>query len=759
MAVAEVKNRIWTLDELRQAHRGYIAMAEGGGRELLHGHDSLRFKGPLTVHIGTTQPKKIDEFEAPLANQLKDIRLSSAVGSLGWWHCDPEESGTYLGNAAGKALSLIDRIYNHHKTGADKFFEGLKASKINPDNFMLVVNDTGYSFQRDYREEEEFRKSEHKAGPISWPGPELGPIIDAHGGVTGFFGDLKEMVQRREAQGKNVLLKGHDEVTYIFFRPTPKMENIRVFSFSARVPVEYILEPLGHQGEVLTSLHFMKLRGEDVPKELREKSIAQIKDEYLKRYSPMAKALGQFFDHVEAPIALRNRFAAKGNIERWHSIATQENLIDNRGYDDPSVSFSLPPKTTISKVRYNHGEQDSLHHMTRNADAVVLQEHSKETLADWNKNFLATMDLWCSLLVKKQVCVETMHAKPLIVLQAQDNKFYHQGYTNGDLNWDDPKTERAFLKYLDGIDPAKDPWLKFMMLTRYLHEKGAIKQEEHHLFTQVDPAAENLPDIIKSKIHESLTQRLEVPNYKRETYGYDQKGMFEVFIGGSAGTHAQDYIDAAEDLAYWSAEQGHHVRTGGGNYGVMGAAARGVLRFMQEHPERADDTYLSLIQTFRTIQFEGAAIDPRKIEDMPNVHMAIEETFDARMANLFRVRDGDVSNPAIGTANVIMMGGIGTVQEATRWMRLKESGVPHMQDQKMIFFNQRQAGDVKERQIRVLDAIIRSYPPEIRKAHIDVRLDLDGVKAAITQRYEEWSRKFEPLIGRTNPHSSRTLQF
>ncbi len=746
LAKVEVTNRVWTLDELRRVHNRDILTAETGGNLIPANSKDFLFREHLTVHMGTTQPKKIDEFEAPLAHQVKDVRLASAVGSLGWWLCDPEESGTYIGNAAGKALALIDRIYSHGKQGYSGFASNLRKQGINPDNFMLVVNDTGYSFERDYSHEPEFEKSLHKTGPVSWPGPELGPVMDAHTGVGGFYTDLKRMAQRLEAQGEKVDLNGYDEVTYMFFRPRPNIEDVRVYSFSSKVPVKFLLDPQEYNGEVLTSLHFMKLRADSVPENLRDKTIANIKKEYLDYHSPMAHALGEFFKKVNVPITMQHNFMHAAKPQPSHfQIATQENLIPASHRIDPDANFLLPDHVSASKVRYDHDQKDSLHYLTRSVDAVVLQNHSRETLNNWNDRFLSMMDMWCSLLVKKQVNVETMHAKPLLVLQRPDNKFYHDGFTNGDLNWDDPKTERAFLKYLDGIDPAKDPWLKMMMMTRYLHEKNFVKQEEHHLFTQVDPDNQDVGAILQSKIAESLSQTLDVPNYKRESYGYDQKGMFEVFIAGSAGTHAQAYTDAAEELGYWCASQGFHVRTGGGNFGVMGAAARGVLRFMDEHPERANETHLSLIQTFRTIQYEGAAIDPKEIERRPNIHMAIEPTFDTRMANLFRVRDGDAENPNIGTANIVMAAGIGTVQEATRWMRIKETGVPHMQNQKMIFFNQNQANDETGRQIGVLDAIIRTYTPEIRKKHIDVRPDLESVKNAIMERHQKWAQEPAPL--------------
>lgn len=749
MADVETKRRIWTLDELKQAHRGDIALAEQGGTAFSGVPKDLKFSGRLDVHMGTTQPKKVDEFAAPLAAQKKDIVLSSAVGSYGFWLRDPEVSGTYVGNAGGKILSLIDRVYHHHKFGYDKFIANLQDRGIDQRNFLSVVNDTGYSFIKSYSHEEEFAKSARKVGPVDWPGPELGPIIDAHTGVAGFYMDLKRMAQRKELLGEKADLNGFDEVTYMFFRPVPHIDDLKIYSFSARVPVTFELDPPNdYNGEVLNGYHFMRLRGESVPAELREKRISEIKDEYLRNHSPMAHALRDFFDSVDVPVSYRPKFqAAASSKGRTYKVSTQNNLMDASVVHDTDVSLALPRSLSASNLRYDHGAANSLHFMTAAADAVVLQPHRPEVIANWPKYALPMLDLYSSLVVKNQVCVETMYGKPLVVLQGKDSKFYHDGFTNGDLNWDNPKTERAFLKYLDGIDPAKDPWLVPIMLTRYLHEKNAVKQEEHHLFTQIDPSNRDFAKILEKAVIKGLEDRIEVPNYNRETYGMDKRGMFEVFIGGSAGTFAEDYVQAAEKLGYWCASRGYHVRTGGGDDGVMGAVARGVFRFMEEHPERAHTTHLSLIQTFRTIQFEGAAIDPRNIEKYPNVYLAIEETFDDRMESLFRVKGKDARDPSIGKANVIMFGGIGTFQEATRLMRYKDAGVPHLKDDRVIFFNQRQAGDTAGRQIRALDAYIHAYPQEVRRKHIEALPDLDDVKLAIMKRELVWARKYGPAIG------------
>lgn len=726
------------MDELREAHRGNIAVAESGGLPLLPGRPIFQSPQVLDMYLATTQPKKFEEIKAPLEAQTKSIRLSSAVETLGWWPCDPELSGTYIGNAAGKILCLADRIYNHHSDGYERYHRSLARRGKDPRYCIKQAADGGFSKIKIFSHEREYMPSAHKAGPISWPGPELGPVMDAHGGVAGYFRDLKRMVLRREQEeGLETDLDGHDEVTYMFFRPERRMEDIRVYSFSARVPVTFLLDPEDYSGEVLTSYHFMKMRGEDAPVSLRGKSIVQIKDEYLRHHSPMAHAMRAFMDAVHVPRTVHPSFRMKANpAPRAFVVSTQDNYSNSAVPANQPLSFDPAAKLGVSRAHYNRLEEGSLMCMAAGNDAVVLHD---KTVPKSRADILAFKDLLFTSVVDRQVCVEEAAGKPLIVLQKPDSSFYSDSFAEGKMDWDDPKVERAFLEYLDAVDTKKNPWQRDLMLIRYMHEKGFIKQEEHHLFTQIDPAAHNAAARISEKIRSELPNRMEAPNYEGDSWGHDRRDKFEVFIAGSAGTHGQEYIDQAEKLAYWAASKGFHVRTGGGNFGIMGAAARGVQRFIKEHPEHANDTHLSLIQTYRTVQFEGAAVTPCDIKKMPYVHLAIEKNFDARMESLFRVSGEDAHNPSIGTANVFMAGGVGTLQEAIRWMRFKESGVTHMQGKKMIWFNQRQAGDETGQRIRVLDAMVHSFPKEIRDEHIDARLSLEGVQRAIMTQYGAWA--------------------
>lgn len=718
--MVELKSRIWTLEDLKRAHAGDIVTAEYGGRPLHAGHRSLKFKNSVDLHIATTQPKKIEETAAPLSVQNKNIVLLPAEDPLGYWRSDEEISGTYLGNAAGKAIALLNRIYSS-KMGIERLRANLRSDGLDPDDTVFMVNDTGVELQRDYRYEPEFAPSIHVSGPVAWPGPEFAPVVEAQGGIVAFFANLKQMAARMEAEEKPVHLKGFDVATNLFMRLGKTPEDTQFTSFTARVPVEFTLDPLSHNGEVLTTQHFMKLRGDDVPPELQEKSIAQIKPEYLRYHGPISHAVKAFSELADVPYVMQRKFNSVSDDKAVLTISTQSELLAD----------------CIGR--------DVLDTVCENSDAVVLKTHSPEIVADWDKNFLSHMDLWCGLVVNKQVRDKSIRGKPLIVEQRENNAFYER-FSNGELKWDDPQTERDFLKFLDNIDPAQDPWLKLRMFTRFKHEKGMVKQEEHHLFTCIDPSSGMSRELIARELLSKANTRRSFCEHERESYGEDRRDLFEVFIAGSAGTYVQSYLNAAEDLAYWCASQGFHVRTGGGGMGIMGAAARGWFRFVQENPDLADDTHLSLIQTFSTMLYEGAAVDPDKVHTMPNVHLAVEPSFDMRMANIFRCVGKDAYDPSIGRADVAMMGGIGTPQETNRRMQYKESGVAHMQGSKIIYFNQRQASDKTGKHIRVLDPDICILPPAIREAHVDEQFDLAGVQRSIMRQYAKWEPDSKPAV-------------
>jgi predicted Rossmann-fold nucleotide-binding protein len=550
------------------------------------------------------------------------------------------------------------------------------------------------------------------------------------GGVAAFHSSLKALKKRFKSEGGDLDHRGWDEVTYLLFKPTPRREDIEVLAFEARVPLQYHTHPGRTSGDVLNSHDFLSLDIADLPPEIKGKRIVEFRDEYFKRYSPMALAMGHMIDSMHVPLKLDHVFNRAAQKPKPLVVSTQANLIpaQNGAHKPP-----LTEKTVFQTTQYEHAENGVVDQMSHHADGIVLTPHSDAVLANWDNHFLDLMDLWCSLVVSKQVNVEQLYGKPLIIMD-NNRKFSYKAVFNGELDWDDPKVERAFIDFLGKIDPAQDPWLKFTLLTKFLHEKNFVKQEPDFLFRQISPSDPDLAQTIETLMEEGRKERIGVPQYNPETYGVDRTDMFEISVLGSAGTRVDAYTRAAEDLGYWAAKQGMHVRTGGGNYGIMGAVSRGVLRFMGEHSHRPDHSHLSAIQMPRTLQFEGACVDPTDIIEQTNKFMSVERDFDERMVSIFR-----------SNITIAMAPGIGSYQEIVRWLRHKRDGAPHLQGQKLVLVNSTQPG--REGQIRLMDPFLKILPKHVLENDVIIVPSVRHAQDMALRAFNEYKAGRAPALG------------
>lgn len=721
-----VISRLLTLKEL-EAVQQYPSLAPTAGQSIPVNHPTLKFDRDAVIGLATTQPKKFMEMIQPLQRQNKSVKIVNAIEWMRWWLSAEEVSKSYMGNAYEKAQSLMDRIYDH--IGYEKFMTQMKERGLNPDNFAFIVNDTGSSMLRDYSEEPEFKPSLHEVCKGSWPGVETGPIYDAQGGIPKFHSDLGKLKRRFKQEGRDYDDRGWDEVTYLMFRPTPKREDIEVLSFEARVPLRYHTKPGPQSGDVLTSHDFLSLDMEGLPPGVAGQRITMFRDDYFREYSPMACAMKEMVKQIDAQARISPAFSRASEKQRNVVVATQANLIpEQNGVHKPALAEGSVYQTT----QYDHAENGVIDNLCHHADGIVLTSHSDDVLNNWDDHFLDLMDMWCSLMVNKQVCVEQLFGKPIVVLNDKKQFSYKEAF-NGDLDWDDPNVEHAFVDFIGNIDPKTDPWLQFVMLTKYLHEKTFVKQEPHFLFTQLSPSSEGLADQLQHMMLDGRKERIQVPKFELETYGSDRNDLFEISVLGSAGTRSGDYNQDATALGRWAASQGMHVRTGGGNFGIMGAVARGTLGWMQENPDQINKTHLSLIQMPRTLQFEGAAVDPKTIKSSGGVFMTVERDFDDRMENIFR---SDVS--------VAMAPGIGTYQEIVRWLRHKREGAPHLRDQKLVLVNSEQQGS--NGGIRLMDPFLKMVPAKILANDILVIPDIQTAQKHILHAARAYQNNVETVL-------------
>lgn len=687
----------------------------------------LHFPKGASLFFASTQPKKFYEIAEILRYSQADVKLYDAINLLHWFHSADEVSQTYVGNAYEKAESLLERIYDD--LGYEEVSARLKELGMDLNDVVFAVNDTGCGFNQDYSGESEFQECLHEKGLGAWPGVELGPVTDAQGGIKGFYSSLHEMKKRMVEEGKDPDLTGTDDNVYLFFKLTPERKDIQITSFYSQVPIVHTTEPKPEKennGGVLTSYDFLKSSDSSLSDKERGSRISEL-PHYVGVHSAQAQGFKTFLEHIgvgrTAVHAFRQVTERRGPI----IASTHHNALPaNKVKKWLPEAIHRATDIVADGARVNTIENGAYQELTRDSDVVILGEHDQNIVDNYDEYFLDLFDMWCSLHVDKQLRVETFENTPFFVLN-RDNPFVF-GDESEDIDWNSPVVEKKFVEFLKSLDSKDDPWQAFILFNQYLHEKGFIKQEPRFLHTRLAPDDPKLVQKVRDALSDVKGKKTHIPDYKDEAFGKDRTDLFEVSVLGSAGTRVKEYCDDGDALGYWAAENGWHIRTGGGRYGIMGAVSNGALRNMEEKGEESS-AHLSAIQMPRTIQFEGAVIKQRDAEQSNNKLLQIKDSFDSRMKSIFR---SDV--------NIAMAPGIGTYQELARWIRLREAGYEPFQNKKMIIFNSKQPNGNGEH-IRLFDPFLAMMPKDLLKKHLTICDTLDEVKEVTLDAHHQWRQE------------------
>lgn len=695
-----LNSRIWPQDHLDWAKELYRDV-DLLGHELKNGHSGLVLPHGGTVYYGSTQPKKPHDAKTIFTSINADIEIRDLLEILLWYLAADEKSKTFIGNAYEKADLILRRIYE--TLGYEKVIASMVRRGVDPYNAGILVNDCGAYFNTDYSGEPEFARCLGERGFGPWPGVEFSPVTDAQGGLVRFFSALDAMKRRKEKAGEQVDLTGYDHQAYLFFKLAPRREDIQFFSFEAATPIKFVTNPAPFDADILTSYHFTEADDPLVPSKYGGKTRAEYEEDYLRYYGSESKALREFVQHAKIPqrsLTRINSFSNRAPVKMLFSYGSQREVPD-RAQSDVYEKFTL-----------QH-------------DGILLGAHDKSITDDWENNFIDLFDLWCHLVMNKQVRVEEFENTPFIVLNRK-NPFTWQGRQNGALNWNDPAAQRDFLRFLSEIDPAKDPWLKFMLFTQYLHENGFVKQEPRFLYNHFEPDDPALLSFLHNEITKNFQQKIIEP-YAVEEFGRDIHGKFELTILGSASTRVPKFMKDAFELGFWGASRGFHVRTGGGRYGIMGGAADGAFDYMDSRPSDLR-AYFSAVHMPRTMQFEGCSINllelqrEMKEKGRANKYLCVEPGFDPRMRNLMR-SDALVAHGAAG---------MGTYGEIAKFLRWKKEDQLFVRGKQMIVLNPEQPDDRKG--IRLMDPFLAILPKSLHR-HLIVVPDTYGVKTEVLKAY------------------------
>jgi len=353
------------------------------------------------------------------------------------------------------------------------------------------------------------------------------------------------------------------------------------------------------------------------------------------------------------------------------------------------------------------------------------------------QSLVIQLDLFCSLIVDKQLRVETFENTPFYILNKKRalNDIFDD---SADIDWNDPQIEKRLIDVIKHTNSTENPWLRYLLFLQYLHEKAFVKQEPQFLFTQFSPDDPKLVKTLKRDLYQARGKDNFVPHYENEEWGTDRTDLFEVTILGSASTRVASYNEDAYDLGQWIVGNGWHLRTGGGRYGIMGAATAGGVSSLESRGEHDPAGHISAIQMPRTVQFEGAAFKQAEAASSETKILRIAPSFDDRMTSLFR------SDVCIG-----MAAGIGTIQEEARWLRLKQAGLELLKGKKMILLNcPQEDGDGL---INIKDMFLSLVPQHIIDDHLTIVSSVDEVKEAVVEIYNaQYEERYNQGVGYTS---------
>lgn len=651
---------------------------------------SQMFPNGMEMQFGSTQPKKADETGQIILHENMKAGLRDAVVPLHWFLSADEVSKTYEGNGFEKVESMMKRIYD--QIGYEEVCKRLRDRGYDPERTVFVANDTGWALNVDFSNEPEFAAAKAEVVPgKQWPDVELGPIVDAMGGITRFMDALQKCYERK---GISEPLRYRDTQLYMLFKLAPERKDIRVHSYFGTSTGYVTFDPRPNQKGSLYTEHFCVPDGQ--PEGPKGKTQAELGARYLLTDSPQARTVRAISHDFNLPKSIKPLFdhhAKDRNHRNKLRLLTQDNWLDDVKSGSGGAGFARLAGEEGWKL--SGKKYDAFEEYAEAADAIYLGSHSRAILDDYDAHNARLSLLFCKAGTHKQILHDVMYGKSLMIANPDLRFFSENGATH--QNWADPAMGERFINYLRSLDPAEHPWGRQLLLYRYFHENSLIKQQPKYIWTQVEgqPLSVVLREACDKHIPHAVTR------YAKEAYGDDRNDLFAVTVLGSASTRSPLYTDSAYYLGYECAREGIHGRSGGGRYGIMGAFSRGMMDYQDTHPQQADMSHLSAIQMPRTVQFEGLALDIDAMDKQKNRYVAIEPGMDPRMISLFR------SDVMIADA-----GGLGTLEEIFYFISLKQAAHPVAKNKPMIIINHAHLGPEA---IRLYDPLLATLSAKDRQ--------------------------------------------
>ncbi len=655
---------------------------------------------PIVVFVASTTPEKLRDLQAIAESRRVPIHFEDIRKLIKMFHSIDEVAGRFSGNAEAK-LQGIDRYMYRFQHNADVIEQYCQEHGIafKKDHIYFATEDTGFSVAKRVWEavdkngipKEKLRSIEKQGDGLSGPGVETGPVISAAFGSKNLIDRLLKAVDKVCHSEEDVKIYEHSTV---IMKCLTDPETAPPMHFYKQV-TNHLLRPepgrIDIFDEKIATHHYMRCNGS------RDKSCADMGEEYVTRYSPRARIVDSIIGRLreDKKISLRSQPKSEGpwkparrphsdfavgflpvqpegaNLTEW-----TDQLIRQRQFVLPFTDVAYHRDDSAAAELVPASSRDSLsgvENVVRNSDGILLvpgitggEEKSSEQrdLDEFTKLYTLF-----SLVVAKQLIVRDAE-KPVVIMN-------HQGA------WDDAIRVHNELANFGLTKEHNINW------SLDLKPREGIRVRSNSYFDIVDG---DDYDAVRDTAIDIMDRKRESYHRVTDTVGLADKPVeeggikpqefkgFKVAIFCSAGCENKFLNKNVKSISYELSKRKFGVVYGGGDRYTMGAVLDGVLQHRKEleaagmpEEDARKQAYVAGISTEPIIVVESQF---GKFNSGLSYYKQAEDIYH-RMADILEASD----------AVVVAPGGAGTVQEWAALLMLKKLKPEAFKDKHMIVYN------------------------------------------------------------------------
>lgn len=501
------------------------------------------------LFVATGTMRKYKEIEGICKANGMNVKVRSIFELLDTYVSPDEDRHTYEGNVAKKVEAAFD---SWHKMSEEERVNRLQHLGITKKQAFIVAEDSGFHFaEQNLVSEDEFRKIAHAVDlKAPFPGVETGPATIGSDGIKGFMQKVKQIFDRREAEGKAV---DHGLVSKSIIALAPLQQESRsvdIQIINAEITGKVTFSPSVSKNGVLEIANYL-IPDHVVKNKVNKQTEAELGEKFFHHHSPRAMAMRGMALEVGMP----KRHEIAGHDDHSHEFRAGI-LLDSGSYLSKEQAKKMEKKAAdngfqITACEASVSRPDDIQRgFLANTDGIVVALDPEKAKANfWENTYLFT-----SLIVAEQTHDKYKFRKPLYLVN--------------------PKDKDGF----GAFDYLED-------LVYDCHHKGTVPENPESLFKSVNTLEEAEEKLKQDRLQ---YRRFHLPAYATQEEANEPEGRkgkkdFNVAVFCSASNKNSGYLEATDRLVESLVNADFGVVSGAGGNGMMERITNKVLELRGEH--------------------------------------------------------------------------------------------------------------------------------------------------------------------------------